>query len=319
MCSDADHAGYRVKSFAASADCRLAVIVLFDSTVAVWDMGSMECICMLQSWGDRDAARVHSAGVNAAYLTPTGSRAVTVSGDHTARVWDVATAECKFVLRGMMPACWHARVRSCILCAERCTMSKTKIHPCYTLLLGIMSNEHRLQPMTAIVPVCPLVEQQIVRGGLLCSGHDDSISMGCLDGAGRRLLTVAFDKTARVWDIRTGRSLAVLQHQQQLVRGCMAPHGHTAVTVTADHVAHLWDVRSGQVLHAFEVRNPLFTAKVFRINGDSDVSAVLPIMCRQMHASLHCLTFHWNSSVMAFVCQLAHVRISCSTCNCSPV
>ena len=120
MCSDADHAGYRVKSFAASADCRLAVIVLFDSTVAVWDMGSMECICMLQSWGDRDAARVHSAGVNAAYLTPSGSRAVTVSGDHTARVWDIATAECKFVLRGMLPACWYEHVRSCINCAESC-------------------------------------------------------------------------------------------------------------------------------------------------------------------------------------------------------
>ena len=55
---------------------------------------------MLQSWGDRDAARVHSAGVNAAYLTPSGSRAVTVSGDHTARVWDIATAECRCVLRG---------------------------------------------------------------------------------------------------------------------------------------------------------------------------------------------------------------------------
>lgn len=82
--------------------------------------------------------------------------------------------------------------------------------------------------------------------------------MGCLDGAGRRLLTVAFDKTARVWDIRSGRCLAVLQHQHQLVRGCMAPHGHTVVTVTADHVAHLWDVRSGQALHAFEVRSAQF-------------------------------------------------------------
>ena len=84
-------------------------------------------------------------------------------------------------------------------------------------------------------------------------GHEDSISMGCLDGAGRRLLTVAFDKTARVWDIRSGRCLAVLQHPQQLIRGSMAPHGHTVVTVTADHVAHLWDVRSGQLLHSFEV------------------------------------------------------------------
>lgn len=77
--------------------------------------------------------------------------------------------------------------------------------------------------------------------------------MGCLDRAGRRLLTVAFDKTARVWDIRSGRCLAVLQHGQQLIRGSMAPHGHTVVTVTADHIAHLWDVRSGQLLHSFEV------------------------------------------------------------------
>ena len=77
--------------------------------------------------------------------------------------------------------------------------------------------------------------------------------MGCLDGAGRRLLTISFDKTARVWDIRSGRCLAVLQHEGQLVRGCMAPHGHTVVTVTADHTAHLWDVRSGQKLHIFQV------------------------------------------------------------------
>ena len=60
---------------------------------------------MLQSWGDRDAARVHSGGVNAVYMTPSGSRAVTVSGDHTARVWDVATGECRCVLRGtLLPA-----------------------------------------------------------------------------------------------------------------------------------------------------------------------------------------------------------------------
>ena len=55
---------------------------------------------MLQSWGDRDAARVHSGGVNAAYLTPDGASAVTVSKDHTARVWNVTTAECRCVLRG---------------------------------------------------------------------------------------------------------------------------------------------------------------------------------------------------------------------------
>ena len=126
----ADHAGYRVKSFAASADCRLAVIVLFDSTVAVWDMVNMECSCMLQSWGDRDAARVHSAGVNAAYLSPTGSRAVTVSGDHTARVWDIATAECRCVLRGTtQPAAVYAS-SACHLSVCICPSALPGSHKC---------------------------------------------------------------------------------------------------------------------------------------------------------------------------------------------
>lgn len=77
--------------------------------------------------------------------------------------------------------------------------------------------------------------------------------MGALCSAGRRLLTVGFDKSARVWDIKSGRCLSVLQHQQQVVRGCMAPSGRQVASVTADHAAHLWDVRTGSLLHTFEV------------------------------------------------------------------
>lgn len=91
------------------------------------------------------------------------------------------------------------------------------------------------------------------------AGHEDSIAMGALDSSGRRLLTVGFDKTARVWETRSGRCLAVLQHEQQLVRGCIAPNGRQVATVTADHTARLWDVRTGQLLHTFEVRLGIFT------------------------------------------------------------
>lgn len=92
------------------------------------------------------------------------------------------------------------------------------------------------------------------------AGHEDSIAMGALDSSGRRLLTVAFDKTARVWEIRSGRCLAVLQHEQPLVRGCIAPNGRQVATVTADHNAHLWDVRSGRLLHTLEVSMQLHIA-----------------------------------------------------------
>ena len=151
--ADADHAGYRVKSFAASADCKLAVVVLFDSTVAVWDMVSMECICMLQSWGDRDAARVHSAGINAAYLTPSGSRAVTVSGDHTARVWDIATAECRCVLQGVLNTlstflCITTQTHACVMVNKQARAPYASLH-CFVCVthcvhMGVLFMERQL-------------------------------------------------------------------------------------------------------------------------------------------------------------------------------
>jgi WD40 repeat protein len=56
--------------------------------------------CVLQKRGERDAARVHSGGVNAALVTADGARAVTLSKDCTARVWDLRTGACTDVLVG---------------------------------------------------------------------------------------------------------------------------------------------------------------------------------------------------------------------------
>ena len=56
--------------------------------------------CVLQKRGERDATRVHSGGVNAALVTADGARAVTLSKDCTARVWDLHTGACTDVLVG---------------------------------------------------------------------------------------------------------------------------------------------------------------------------------------------------------------------------
>ena len=63
---------------------------------------------MLQKRGERDAARVHSGGVNAALVTADGGRAVTLSKDCTARVWDLSSGACIDVLVGASPWCCSA-------------------------------------------------------------------------------------------------------------------------------------------------------------------------------------------------------------------
>ena len=56
--------GSRVKSFAASADCRVAVVVLHDSTVTVWDMADMKvrgkCVHDIQRFNLRFSCREHA-------------------------------------------------------------------------------------------------------------------------------------------------------------------------------------------------------------------------------------------------------------------
>ncbi len=71
--------GSRVKSVAASRDGATAVVVLYDSSIGVWDLGAGACRCMLQKRGARVPGAGHMGGVNAVYLTKDGRLAITVS------------------------------------------------------------------------------------------------------------------------------------------------------------------------------------------------------------------------------------------------
>lgn len=229
-----NHAGYRVKSFAASADCRLAVIVLFDSTVAVWDMGSMECICMLQSWGDRDAARVHSAGVNAAYLTPSGSRAVTVSGDHTARVWDVSTAECKFVLTGHDDS----------------------------ISMGCLDGAGRRLLTVAFDKTARVWDIRTGRS-LAVLQHQQQLVRGCMAPHGQTVVTVTADHVTHLWDVCSGQVLHAFEgHKEEVTHVTFSRDSLSVATCSTDCTARLWSVQSSQ-LQGFFMADSSLTHCVF--------------------------------------------------------
>ena len=48
------------------------------------------------------------------------------------------------------------------------------------------------------------------RSHALLAGHTDGVESGCLSEDGLTLLTVAYDRSARVWDLRSGMCAAVL-------------------------------------------------------------------------------------------------------------
>lgn len=88
--------------------------------MTVYDTTTGEVKCQLMQRGDRDAQRVHSGGVNAVYLTADGRRAVSVSKDATARVWDTSNSMCTLVLQ-VSRAAWGG-VCVCEMCACACVV-----------------------------------------------------------------------------------------------------------------------------------------------------------------------------------------------------
>jgi hypothetical protein len=56
--------GSRIRSFAAAADLRRAVVCKWDSTVVVHDLESGQRLATLQRWGERDSATGHTSAVN---------------------------------------------------------------------------------------------------------------------------------------------------------------------------------------------------------------------------------------------------------------
>jgi len=66
---------------------------------------------------------------------------------------------------------------------------------------------------------------------------------------GRAVLTGSDDKTARLWDARTGKPLGQpLQHQGIVQAVAFSPDGRAVLTGSQDNTARLWDARTGKPL-----------------------------------------------------------------------
>jgi WD40 repeat protein len=59
------------------------------------------------------------------------------------------------------------------------------------------------------------------------------------------VLTASYDKTARLWEARTGRPLGIpLEHQDAVLAVAFSPDGRTVLTGSRDKTARLWDART---------------------------------------------------------------------------
>ncbi len=160
----------------------------------------------------------HEQWVWAAHFSPDGRRLLTISRDHTARVWETRTGNLISTLRH------NANVPSAQFSPNGqlvATACEDKLARIWDLNTG---------------QSLPLIHEGIV--WLVRFSPDSS-----------KLVTAGWDGTARIWDAKTGIELTrPLRHNNKVYSAFFSPDGERVVTASIDGTARVWNARSGAAL-----------------------------------------------------------------------
>jgi WD40 repeat protein/serine/threonine protein kinase len=87
--------------------------------------------------------------------------------------------------------------------------------------------------------------------------NHEPVARAVLRPDGRRLVTAGREKTAQIWDPRSGRRLATLGHEGQVWHVAYSPDGQRIVTASKDQTARLWEANSGNLLFTLRHQGPV--------------------------------------------------------------
>jgi WD40 repeat protein len=209
--------------------------------------------------------RGHTAGVLFAAYSPDGTKIITASQDHTARIWDARTG------RPLLPPLQH---NDDVLMAVFSPDGRR-------VATGSEDGTARLWDAATGQPIgVPMRETDAMRylqfspdGQLLATGSDDnkarlwdahtgqpvtpeikyheSVFSINFSPDGSKVLTATGDGKADLLDARTGQPLPAftpIRHQNNIFTAVFSPDGKRILTASADHTARVWDAANGRPL-----------------------------------------------------------------------
>jgi WD40 repeat protein len=87
-------------------------------------------------------------------------------------------------------------------------------------------------------------------------GHHGTVNSVAFSPDGQLLVTASSDRTARVWDARSGRAIRVLTgHTAPVFDAAFSPDGRRIATVSGDSTGRLWDTATGRQLKKLAIES----------------------------------------------------------------
>ena len=229
-----DAHGARVSNVQFSPNGRLLATAGFDNTVKLWEVATRKLIQTLTG---------HTEAVLDLAFSPDGKLLVSVGKDHTVRLWEVQSGRLARSIKTV--ADWHCGVA---------------FNPDGSVLTvgsvggGIYwwntSNWQR------VFPPYPAGKPRVAVQGLAFSPD------------GRQLVSAAKERTARSWDMGSGKELRRFEgHAAQVFSAAFSPNGKTLATGSEDMSIKLWDVESGKEIRTLRGHNGYVLRVAFSPDG----------------------------------------------------
>jgi WD40 repeat protein len=209
-----------VRDVAFSPDGSQIASTGLDGTLKVWPVAAPPEFLSLEG---------HDQAVWTVAVSPDGRRAATGSLDQTARIWDLESGRLVGTVRVGFP------VVSLAFSADGNRLLTVAGHA--TAKLWRLVGHGPASPSPASEPV------------MVLEGHGDTVLCVAASSCGRYFATGGRDRTARIWDARSGRLVRVLEgHTNRVLSVSFRADGEQLATAGADGTARIWQVATGQPL-----------------------------------------------------------------------
>jgi len=248
-------------SFAITADGKRLAVGASDGTISLLDLTS----------GRHLYSRRGHLGVSSLAITPDEKHLVTGGNpDHTLQVWSLETGDRLSQLNSNSPitavAVTKDNAKAVIglkngmgqvwdLDAQR---KDFELHGHTGAITSVALTPDGKRIITASEDETARVWDRVTGRHLLTlKGHEGRVtsiavtpdSTRAITGSGRRdshIIRPINDYSARVWDLTTGRQLAILNgHTSPITTVAVTPNGERAVTGSQDQTARIWDLANG--------------------------------------------------------------------------
>ena len=91
-------------------------------------------------------------------------------------------------------------------------------------------------------------------------GHLGAVKIAAFSPNGKFLITGGRDKTAKLWEVSTGREMRTfLGHEGTVQALCFTPDGKFIATGSTDNTVKLWNIENAELLRTYEVKDRVTT------------------------------------------------------------